>query len=202
RWRVRAADVPSRIVITLAGIGTIVAVSTVCIYLVAVVVPLFMSAKVKDPQPVVPPAGAVRSGDSLLAAGVDEDQLMVWVLSRSGQLSLFRLNNGESLLQRQLFEGGAPTAVSHPSSRAMSTSTGNKTIQLGIGFGFENGTIRLANFDFRESYPRRAKLTREVLDNLKNRGDIARVGSGLAQVTPQDQILLRELVIELPEAAE
>jgi phosphate transport system permease protein len=46
RWTVRAADVMSKIFITVGGIGTIVAVLLVFVFLAYVVLPLFAKARV------------------------------------------------------------------------------------------------------------------------------------------------------------
>ena len=50
RWQVRCADRVSRALITVGGIGTIIAVMSVCVFLVAVVLPLFTKADVGQSQ--------------------------------------------------------------------------------------------------------------------------------------------------------
>src|SRR5262245_49638642 len=112
RWRVRAADVLSRLIIKVCGIGTIVAVSTVCVFLVVTALPDFLPAKIEDQEPVTVPAGTLRTDEQLIGAGLDEDQHMVWVLSRPATLTLFRTSDGSTLLKRKLFDGAAPTAFS------------------------------------------------------------------------------------------
>ena len=63
-WTVRSADVIAKWVITVGGIGTIVAVSVVFLFLFAVVAPLFWSATIEQEvtQPLAAPPAADRGG--------------------------------------------------------------------------------------------------------------------------------------------
>jgi phosphate transport system permease protein len=74
RLSVRIADKAARSIITVGGIGTIVAVSTVFLFLFWVVWPLFLPASVSGYR------RATVSGVPPLRAGVDEQQLIGWSL--------------------------------------------------------------------------------------------------------------------------
>src|SRR5262245_24681412 len=87
RWTVGLADTLSRVVITVGGIGTILALLLVCAFLIAVAAPLFRSAKVKDGAEL--PA-AWKEGAGPLAVAVDEHQRLGWALLPGGELYAFR----------------------------------------------------------------------------------------------------------------
>lgn len=98
-WRVHAADVVSRVLISIGGIGTIVAVSTVCVFLVWVVLPLFSLAEMGLTRGVA----ASWSGPArVLRIGVDEYQTMGWALLADGTVLSFRLDDGTELSRVKL----------------------------------------------------------------------------------------------------
>jgi phosphate transport system permease protein len=126
---VRAGEVVSRVVITVGGIGTILAVCMIGVFLIYVVAPLFFPAKVSPSEEVSLPRPWTTSAP--LQIGVDEDQTMAWALLADGTLQVVRLDNGELLLeQRDLFDGAKLTAFSGPSP------------DEDVTFGFEDGSIR------------------------------------------------------------
>src|SRR5262249_41064664 len=63
-WVVRLTDLLARALITVGGIGTIGAVTLVCVFLVWVVVPLFRGAEITPPRQLTPEAAgqSVREG--------------------------------------------------------------------------------------------------------------------------------------------
>ena len=87
---VRVSEVLSRVFITLGGLGTIVAVGTVCVFLVWVVVPLFEGTTVKPAGTVPPP----ERHDSPLLTGVDQYQVLLWAIFPDGTVVISRLDNG------------------------------------------------------------------------------------------------------------
>ncbi len=86
-------------VITFGGIGTILSVLGVALFLVWVVLPLFLSADTSNLQ------AFDRGAKNLHGIGLDEYQTLGWSLSASGDLALFRLDNGELLSVERLFSG-------------------------------------------------------------------------------------------------
>ena len=89
---VRTAETISRVLITAGGLGTIVAVTTICVFLVSVVVPLFTGARAETTA-VQPALDAVRDG-APLHVELDEDRLAAWALLPDGQLVAFRIDDG------------------------------------------------------------------------------------------------------------
>lgn len=126
RFSVRLGEILSRIMITLGGVGTIIAIVLVCIFLVWVVIPLFQPAKVEVR---LSQAGNWKS--TPLAWGIGSDQQLGWALLESGELSVFRIDNGETISSQQLFKDSRITAVSAP----------DRNPQLAVGF--QNGSVQL-----------------------------------------------------------
>jgi phosphate transport system permease protein len=132
RRSVRLAEVLSRLFITVGGIGTILAVATVGIFLIWVALPLFRGARVKEVEQFafkMPAAGVMRSG-------VDEYQQLGWTVLSNGTFQVFRLDTGQVLEQRDLFPGKTLTACSSPSR------------DPDIAFGFSDGTVRVGRITF------------------------------------------------------
>src|SRR5215469_13529781 len=149
KWTVRAADTVAHGLIVAGGIGTIVAVSMVCVFLVWSVVPLFKSATAA-------PAAELKSPWSTppLQLAVNEHGVAGWALSAEGALDFFRLDRGHEgqlVAQRKLAEGAKLTSVSAPGSEER------------MAFGFDNGTICLGTLAFRNSFVPQ----RELGDDLR-----------------------------------
>ncbi|MBL6714344.1 MAG: hypothetical protein ISQ07_13300, partial [Pirellulales bacterium] len=83
---VRAGDAVARFVITAGGIGTIVAVLGVLVFLVAVTAPLFRSASLSAARQT---PLAAESDASVVAVGCDESGLVAWTLFRDGRFDVF-----------------------------------------------------------------------------------------------------------------
>lgn len=126
RFSVRAGDVISRLMITIGGIGTILAVLMVCVLLVVVVVPLFLPGTVtSEHQTASPWAGGPRG------LSVDEHRMIGWAVLPDGSLSVIRLDTGKPLDTPRL-DPRVPTA--------MAFSLDGKDVAM----GFDDGTVRLA----------------------------------------------------------
>ena len=82
---VKAGDSLARAVITLGGIGTILAVLTVAVFLLAVALPLFRPARLTSERaPTVmaaPAASSSKGGEATLATslGADESGVVAWL---------------------------------------------------------------------------------------------------------------------------
>src|SRR6267142_1034318 len=120
---VRFGEVVSRLLITVGGIGTIIAVGMVCVFLVYVVYPLYLRASVRETESFPLSWKAARP----LRTGVDEYQMLGWTLLSDGTLHVFRLDNGQVLERRALFPGQSLTACSAP------------TRDEDVAFGFADG---------------------------------------------------------------
>jgi phosphate transport system permease protein len=124
----------SRYLITAGGLGTILAVTLVFVFLAAVVVPLFLPASVEAAAP-APVANAWRAAppDRI---GVDDYLQVGWAYFPDGSVESFRLDTGESLSKRLVVEGALPTAVS------LSPREGGGLL------GFADGTLRFVTIGF------------------------------------------------------
>ena len=103
---VRAGDRLAWLLITMGGIGTIVAVLLVGVFLLAVTLPLFRSA-IAGPGRV-----AALDGRSVAAAGIDESGTVAWLLDGGWQgVRVVGLGDGMTLQQRSAAEGGLEDAT-------------------------------------------------------------------------------------------
>jgi len=128
---VKVADRVARVLITLGGLGTILAVSTVCVFLVAVAWPLFSRARIDDGQQVDPPWQAMREHPVHLA--LDEYQLLGWAMFDDGSLQVFRSDSGEMVGERY-----------RPFGERRLTAWSFNTDGHDACFGFEDGHAQLA----------------------------------------------------------
>jgi phosphate transport system permease protein len=104
RWTVRVADRLASACITVGGIGTILAVTGVFLFLAGVVFPLFRSGHLSS-------AGHGQAV-SPLYAGVDEYRVCGWSLGRDGTFRTFRLDNGDVLSTQALVPADSIAAAS------------------------------------------------------------------------------------------
>ncbi len=138
RFSVRAGDVLSRFFITVGGIGTIIAVSTVALFLLWVAFPLLKPALIGDQQEVRTP---VRT-DKPLRIAMDEYQLSGWALYGDGELVSFRLDTGEVLQRQRLFEERTVTASSFSIARG----------GLRVMLGFDDGNAAFGSIVYRTRF--------------------------------------------------
>jgi phosphate transport system permease protein len=130
---VRVADVTSRLFITIGGVGTIVAVAAVFVFLVAVVVPLFLPARTS-----VRPASEIAwaPGEPLHLA-VDEYRTIGWLIDAGGELVAWQLETGAVLQRTALVEPGARLT-------ALSVAAGSDLALVGQ----DNGSIQAWRLGF------------------------------------------------------
>src|SRR6516165_6276431 len=178
------AETIARYLISAGGIGTIVAVIMVFLFLLYVAAPLFYSASLGEQHH----AEIDWSKTAPLQMGMDEDQLMCWALFPNGSLQLVRLENGELLDKRDLFGKTRLSAVSF-------TSGGENT-----AFGFEDGSVRMGTIGFATSFIDPDELPEDIR-NL-GEGKSARWKTGVLVKTPQGQYRLQELSVKIDDPAE
>src|SRR5262245_585693 len=92
-WTVKATDWLARLFITIGGLGTILAITLVCVFLVYEVVPLFLGSSLSKPRSL----DLSIEGQVPLRAGLDEYRTMGWLLFQDGSLATIRLDNGRLL---------------------------------------------------------------------------------------------------------
>jgi len=178
---VRAADFCARTLITVGGLGTIIAVSTVCLFLVWVVAPLFFPARLEERGSFDVPWGVERP----LAMGFDEYRVLGWFLSPAGEIEVFRADNGESISREPLFTDAKLTAVSPADDRS------------GLVFGFEDGTLRLGTIGFATQFLEASEASDEL--RALAAGELAVHEQGIVQRTPQGQLRRQSLEVRVAE---
>ncbi|HUF79213.1 MAG TPA: ABC transporter permease subunit [Thermoanaerobaculia bacterium] len=181
---VRVKDRAARALITLGGIGTIVAVSLVCVFLAWVVVPLFLppsmplARSLERAEPAAAGARAVR-------AGIDEYGTMTWAFFADGAIRSYRADSGEPLEELRPFGDEPPVATSF-------SITGG-----GAAFGFADGRVRLGRIAFETEFLEAGAEPAE-LRGLEV-GALARFAGGVATRTPQQQLRVQRLRVTLEE---
>jgi len=173
-WSVKAKDKAAGVIIMVGGLGTIVAVSTVCLFLMAVVIPLFKPPQVDKSSlaPLPQPQGAAKAVPVHVA--VDDYNLMAWAVFEDGVVRKFRIDNGEVLDEVPLAPDHALTAWSFPQRDDLAV------------FGYADGSVRYASIQFNLNFmdPEQAP------DHLRKLapGEIATHEKGLVQMTQERQL--------------
>ncbi|HEX7375793.1 MAG TPA: ABC transporter permease subunit, partial [Pirellulales bacterium] len=134
--------------IVAGGIGTIVAVSMVCVFLVWSVLPLFAGGAIDE----LPPAAAPWKTPPLRTA-VAENGVAGWALLPDGSLDFFRLDSGhagKSVWRHKLTDDAELTSV----------STLDSDDRLAVGFA--DGSVRLGNIALQTSFVQPTALPPEL----------------------------------------
>ncbi len=183
RWTVALNNRLAHIIIATGGIGTIVAVSLVCVFLVWVVVPLFLPASVEKGAAI---AGAQSQleAEKPLAMGVDDYRLTGWEIGHGGDIRVFRLDNGQTI-EHLTAQESALNGVTAASIAINGHS---------VAFGFADGSVRLGAI----SYDDKIVPPDELPEQARNiaSGELALLNGG-AVVTRTDQGQFRRQRFEL-----
>jgi phosphate transport system permease protein len=192
-WTVVLGDRVARGLITVGGIGTIVAVLLVCVYLFSVVLPLFQPAKVERAESLPGSLTAMADGKGstggaslgLARMGADEFGLIGWGLFRDGRLRSFRLDNGQTL---------------HNFSPKEIGLDGISTVSFAVDgqhavFGFHDGKIRLGRIGFNTRFVEPAEVPQPIRDLPP--GGRSAWDEGMVTRTPTGQFRRQKLIIEL-----
>jgi len=180
---VRASDTIARTVITLGGIGTIVAVLAVGVFLLAVAAPLFTSATAALDR-VAPLRDATAS-----FVGTDESGSLAWLLDGQGdghgRIAVVGLADGATLLERTPAETGlaGATAVRVPAGGMLAA------------VGFADGSFKIGRIGLDAAYQPAEELGRESLPARV--GDAMRVDNAVVVRLPGERFSRISLVAEL-----
>ena len=187
RRSVLVADRLARLLISVGGAGTIVAVLGVALFLVWVVVPLFLPAKVEHLEALAAEGGAGPvPTEEILHLGVDEYRVLGWTLLASGRLEVFRLDSGERRHQVELFEPGQLVSSSFLVSGELAV------------FGLADGTVQLAEIGFDTEILAAGELPATVVQALEADPETpVDHGDGVVELTPQRQYRVQRLTAEL-----
>ncbi|MCA9152302.1 MAG: hypothetical protein KDA92_23530, partial [Planctomycetales bacterium] len=187
RWSVQLADHVSSLVITVGGIGTIVAVCLVFVLLLSVVLPLFHRAEVSSVTSTKLPE--ISAAQATLHAGVDEYRLIAWTVTPDGLVRSFRTDTGELLNEVRLTDAEHPlTAFSFQSEHGDFVAAR------------ENGTLQLGTIQFESRFLSPADLP-DTIRNLEAQ-QIATHGQSVVQVTSQGQYREQALQVTLGEVVD
>lgn len=179
RLSVRVADRVARGLISLGGLGVIIAVGFVFVFLAWVVVPLFM------PGTLAPAGKAAPFGTEAAQMGVDEYQVLAWSLEPDGSLATYQLADGQPLGRIGLSPGARPTAM------AVDPRLGT------LAFGYADGSLRLGRMIFSPRFLTPDELT-PALRALPLRGSVPWQG-GVVTRTGEAQYLLQILQATMDE---
>jgi phosphate transport system permease protein len=163
----------ARAVISAGGIGTIVAVLGVFVFLVSVVLPLFLPARVN--APVSYNAGWMKAG--IAHTLIDDYRTIGATVLTDGDVHLFRLDNGADLDSFQLLSSGKVSAVSFRSD--------NDSVVLGD----DGGRLHLGRLGFAVNFVSNDDVEQDVAAALRSAGPgkAVTMGRGIVQLTPEHQ---------------
>lgn len=180
RWSVRLAEALARTLISIGGIVTILAVGLICVFLVWVVVPLFQGADVAAGASL--PPGPMARANSPLHTRVDEYQRLAWSLYANGELDVVRLDTGEHLTTRALFEGREPSAWAFDDDHGRAA------------FGFADGQVQLGSIGFASRFV--AETDANEVSRALAVGERATFEEGVIERTPEGQLRIQAISIQ------
>jgi phosphate transport system permease protein len=183
---VRLGERSAKILISIGGIGTILAVAGILVFLAWVVVPLFLGAKIDrfGADPLANPG----SGSALVHAAVDEGGLGGWSLLRDGTLHVWRADSGLTVERRKVFGVDSITASAFPPEIRESA------------LGFADGTVLLPRIGFQsEVLPTSERPELESELGREGRGGVS---GEIFQRVPGEQIRVIRLDLDLGQPIE
>ncbi|MEX0866925.1 MAG: ABC transporter permease subunit [Pirellulales bacterium] len=189
RKSVLIVDRLAQFLITIGGIGTIVAVSSVCVFLVLVVIPLFQSSHLTRDldQPL---STAQASADrKVVVGGVDEYLTMAWLATDDGLLRTYRPESGEELAEVRLFDAEKELTACVYDPR-----------EDYLGLAFADSTIQLGKIDFTTRFVPLHDIPADLQDLPP--GQRAAFQDGVMERTNEGQFRLQTLRVELDDPVE
>ena len=177
---IKLMDLAAKILITLGGLGTILAVTGVFVFLTSVVIPLFAPAELTPAQKVTELNDETKSSPLLIT---DEYLLSAWTLEDDGGVArAFVLSDGATLKNIDLFAGEVPQAYAYDSLSQVLIAA------------FADGRIELKKVGFNTTFLLDEESLPEALQELAVGSVIAYEGT-IVQRTPIGQ--LRSLSLEV-----
>jgi phosphate transport system permease protein len=181
---VAVGDRVAKGLITVGGVGTIIAVLLVCAYLVSVVVPLFAPAKITASEKL---ADVLDHGPSPLAVGVDEFGLIGWALYPDGRIRAFRMDSGATLQDLTPEKSGLAGVTA--ASFAVDGQQGT--------FGFGDGKVRIGRIEFTTKFFEPKDVPEAVRKGTELHA--VEMDRGMVTRTPSGQFRLQQLKVELED---
>lgn len=179
--RVRWANGIAKTVISFGGIATILAVMLVCVFLIAVVVPLFLTPDTESKVALDfgDPAGDVQ------ALGLNEYLTMGWRFAGDGGMNVFRLDTGEVIGRHRPVGDRTPTAAAFALRDGV------------VAFGFADGSVQSGTIGFLTRFIPPEKLPPDIRQTPI--GAPATHDGGVIERTPEGQFRLQTLSVDLQE---
>ncbi len=187
---VRWADRAARWIIAGGGIGTILVVFLVCIYLVWQVVPLFKPTRVETAAAYSTPW---RQG-SIIRTGTDEFRLLGWGMFSDGRVVQFRLSDGRQIGKAESIQSTA--GKNSPAVTAWAFDVDGQHFAV----GFADGSVRLGKIGFKTTFLEPEKVPDSV--RQIEIGASAELNGGIAVHTPKRQFRLQKLAVEFESTVE
>lgn len=181
RRGVRVAERAARVLISVAGIGTILAVATICLFLLWVVAPLFRTAEVEAARIVAPTA---TDEPALLRLEVDEYRSLIWLAFADGSIAAKRVDDATTLERVTPFGDARPTTAAFHGDLAL--------------FGFPDGGLRFARIRFDARALAESEITAE--QRALAPGARTTIGNELFERTQQGDVRRQRLSVELEPA--
>ncbi|MDZ7582411.1 MAG: ABC transporter permease subunit [Deltaproteobacteria bacterium] len=178
---VRFANLAARGLISFGGIATILAVLLVCVFLVAVVIPLFLPPRTE----MVAPVPLADQPGGLEALGLNEYLTMGWGFSADGTLDVFRLDTGAVIGRHR------PTGARIPTAAAFAVRDGV------VAFGFDDGSAQSGTIDFVTRFIEPEQLPPDLRQTPV--GTLVLHADGMLERTSEGQFRLQTLGIDLQE---
>jgi phosphate transport system permease protein len=173
--RVRVMEVVSRTFVTAGGLGTIVAVSLIFAFLLAVVAPAFQRSDVRaaEEQALVSPP--------ITAIGLDRYEVVKWIADRDGHVRSMRVEDGVTVQDVSLVRdgAGAPTVQSYAPGHTRAV------------LGYADGAVVMVDIGFEEEFATDAEVP--GFEELPVGATAAHDG-GVVQRTPVGQLRTNRLV--------
>ncbi|MCB9832410.1 MAG: ABC transporter permease subunit [Planctomycetes bacterium] len=179
RRSVVVADRAAKTLITVGGLGTIIAVATVCLFLVWVVIPLFGGSSVSEPRELGLPA----SSTTPVKLGFDEYRVLGWTVDGEGVLRSFRMDDSSVMSEAPLLPAESFAGI------AFSPSSGAFVL------ADRTGGIRFGKVEFATSFIEEDDLPTEVAEQAAK--GLAIHDGGVIQRTPEGQFRRQRLALGL-----
>ena len=178
----KVAERVARLLITIGGIGTILAVTLIFVFLVAVVLPLFTKPEVSAAHSVASRADAADAQRLPVHVAIDPYRVLSATLFEDGSIEVRRLEDGSLLETQRIGSEGDELAAFRAAPAGED-----------VAVAFADGRMRTGTFGFSESWP--------VGEDVPQVAEGERVAfqGGLLELTPEGKPRLQRFRLALGE---
>ena len=185
---VRTIDSAMRIIVTIGGIGVVVCVMGIMVYLAANVAPLFKAGSASRSV-----ERSLTLNAPPLALGIDEYRGVASVLTSDGILTSVTLDHRKSsstAKRASVATGTQPSAAAFSVERVIPavpaiTAASQRTESGQFAVGFADGTVRLATLEFKTDFLQATDIPPQA--RTIDRGGRIAYNAGFLERTPIDQ---------------